>query len=114
MKYGRDPDLAQIKSLLENGHDPSETWDIPKLRRLDNINGVISLSDDDYQLRLSPLLTAVTSDKADVAKLLLQFGANTEARTRNGTTALHEVIKLQSGDLVELLIDHGADIEARV
>ncbi|KFY08087.1 hypothetical protein V492_06553 [Pseudogymnoascus sp. VKM F-4246] len=72
------PDLAQVKSQLENGHDPNET------------------------------------DQAEVAKLLLQFGANTETQTRNGTTALHEVTKLQREDLVGLLIDHGADIEAGV
>jgi ankyrin repeat protein len=73
-----------------------------------------SFSDDDIFLRIPPLLTAVTSDQPEVAELLLQFGAKTEIRTRNGTTALHEVIKLQREDLVRLLINHGADIKAGV
>jgi hypothetical protein len=112
----RKPDITLVKSQLENGHDPNETWSIPGLRTQLHSGGCVlpSFSNDDMLLRVSPLLTAVTSDQPEVAELLLQFGAKTETRTRSGTTALHEVIKLRREDLARLLIDHGADVEAGV
>jgi ankyrin repeat protein len=73
-------------------------------------------SDDDISIRISPLLTAVTTGNVqpEITELLLQFGAKTETRTRDGTTALHEVVTLQREDLAGLLINHGADVDAGV
>ncbi|KAJ0404425.1 hypothetical protein ATCC90586_003059 [Pythium insidiosum] len=49
----------------------------------------------------------------DVARLLLQRGADIESRNENGMTALNAAARCGHGDIVGLLIDHGADIEAK-
>lgn len=47
----------------------------------------------------------------DMVKLLLQNGANVNARDLRGRTALHA--KIDSPRIVALLLEHGADISAR-
>ncbi|KAJ0398645.1 hypothetical protein P43SY_009940 [Pythium insidiosum] len=49
----------------------------------------------------------------DIARLLLQRGADIESRNENGMTALNAAARCGHGDIVGLLIDHGADIEAK-
>ncbi|XP_078699981.1 uncharacterized protein LOC144926827 [Branchiostoma floridae x Branchiostoma belcheri] len=47
-----------------------------------------------------------------VVELLIQHGADLEARDRNGQTALHRASRDGHTGVVELLIQHGADLEA--
>ncbi|KAI8498597.1 Unconventional myosin-XVI [Branchiostoma belcheri] len=48
-----------------------------------------------------------------VVELLIQHGANLEARDKNGWTTLHLACRYGHTGIVELLIQHGADMEAR-
>ena len=61
----------------------------------------------------SALHWAMISQSFDVAKLLLENKANTELKDIFGRTPLHEVAKVASSEhLINLLLDHGADIDA--
>ncbi len=59
----------------------------------------------------TPLMYAVSSDSANVAKLLLDKGADLEARSNNGGTALWWSTGRPA--VIQLLLEKGADIEAK-
>ncbi|KAL6691497.1 hypothetical protein J3F84DRAFT_403499 [Trichoderma pleuroticola] len=63
----------------------------------------------------TPLFDAVWSRQADVAKLLISRGVDTESMCpeANGGTLLHLIAYGGKGDMVELLLDQGANIEAK-
>ena len=46
------------------------------------------------------------------AQLLISAGAKVDARSRNGRTPLHHASSCQRIDVIELLLDHDADINA--
>ena len=57
----------------------------------------------------TPLYLAVGNDNIDVAKLLLEKGANLEALTgRFQSTALHNAVELGLAQMVQLLLNQGA------
>ena len=51
--------------------------------------------------------------QTEVIELLIQKGADVNARNRNGTTPLHGAVFLGQTEAVELLIQKGADANAR-
>ncbi|CAH0020547.1 unnamed protein product [Clonostachys rhizophaga] len=61
------------------------------------------------------LATACVVGNADIVKKLLDIGAKTEIRDRNGLTALHLAARspTPSPSVVKLLIDYGADKNAK-
>jgi len=62
----------------------------------------------------TPLMTAARSGSLVTTKLLLEYGANVNAiEYERGQSALMWAAAQQHGDLVQLLIDHGAYIHAR-
>ena len=63
--------------------------------------------------RTSPLVVATHSGHGDLTQLLLEFGA--DANTIGaGYTALHAAILRGDLEAVNALLDHGADVEARL
>lgn len=64
-------------------------------------------ADPDYiELGLTTLGTAVFQDYTDVARLLLERGANPNLKSDAGLTPL---MQSQSGEIVKLLAEYGAD-----
>ena len=61
----------------------------------------------------TPLHMAVFREKLAVAGLLLERGADLEARDKLGRTPLHEAAFRGKTAMVKLLLAHGADLEAR-
>jgi hypothetical protein len=59
---------------------------------------------------LTPLIESAMSGKQGIVRLLLNHGANTEARDKDGKTAL---LWADDPETVRLLLDKGANIEAR-
>jgi len=56
-------------------------------------------------------------DRIEAVRLLLKCGADPNARNRDGYAALHSALDHKSktaGDIVKLLIDHGADVNQKV
>ncbi|KAJ4123161.1 hypothetical protein NW768_009689 [Fusarium equiseti] len=73
-------------------------------------NADVSLVDKQQK---SALHWAMISQSFDVAKLLLENKANTELKDIFRRTPLHEVAKVANSEhLINLLLDHGADIDA--
>ena len=59
------------------------------------------------------LLNAVIVENVDTVRILLEKGANVDAKTNNGRTALIEVSARGRTDIVKMLIDKGADVNAK-
>ena len=61
----------------------------------------------------TPLHSASANDKSEVVALLLDGGADIEARDGDGWTPLHIAVEKNKPEVVTLLLDRGANIEAR-
>lgn len=79
-----------------------------------------SLRDDPSQallafgtLRTTLLHAASYDGKADLAELLIQLGADVNAKEVNGRTPLHHAANNGCLDVVDVLVRHGADIESK-
>ena len=64
-------------------------------------------------MKNTPLHAAAAGRKLGLVKLLLDAGANANARQEGGWTALHAAAQNGDREIVELLIAHGADMNAR-
>jgi ankyrin repeat protein len=90
--------------LLDAGADPNGATD----RHFDPEDGV------DFEIRRTPLHAAVMSGKRALVKLLLDRGANIEARGHMGETALHTAAMLadETVGIIDDLLERGADLNA--
>ena len=61
----------------------------------------------------TPLHRAVSLNNFEMAKSLLDKGADTEAKDQGGNTAIFHAIDSKSLEMVKLLIERGADFEAQ-
>ena len=61
----------------------------------------------------TPLHLAITFDKLDIAELLINNGADVNAKNSDGATPVHLAITSDKGDIAELLINKGADVNAK-
>ena len=61
----------------------------------------------------TPLSYAATNGNTEVARYLLDIGANPNALSPNGTTALMMAVRGGHADTVELLLAKGADVNVR-
>ncbi len=59
-----------------------------------------------------PLFPAVESNNTEIARMLLEACVDVNAVDALGSTALHIAVKLRSEQLVMLLLEYGADINA--
>jgi ankyrin repeat protein len=64
-------------------------------------------------MKNTPLHAAAAGRKGQAVKLLLDEGADANARQEGGWTALHAAAQNGDRDIVEMLVAHGADIKAR-
>lgn len=58
----------------------------------------------------TPLLYAAKHDQQEVAKVLLENGADSSSEDNGGVTPLHKAIQNYSIHMLQLLADQGADI----
>jgi hypothetical protein len=59
------------------------------------------------------LMTAALHGHLDICRLLIDKGAQVNAKDRNGCTPLHWAAERGHIEIVRLLCDHGADVDAR-
>ncbi len=61
----------------------------------------------------TPLMAAVYRNNNDIAKMLLDLGADSNIADGKGTTALHYAIKFKNVNLIKVLVNNGADINLK-
>jgi uncharacterized protein len=67
----------------------------------------------EYLQNATPLLMAARSARADVITLLLDLGTRINIKGANGESALHAAVWTDSVSIAQLLIERGAEIDAR-
>lgn len=66
-----------------------------------------------FQHNITPLHVAAKWGKANMVALLLDRGANIEAKTRDGLTPLHCAARSGHEQVVDMLLERGAPISAK-
>lgn len=66
------------------------------------------------QFKVAPIHSACAISHFDIVKLLIDHGADVNARQMQGVTPLHSATHNGQTKLAELLIDNGADINAKM
>jgi hypothetical protein len=83
-------DAARLRELLKQGANPNKP---------------------DELSQMTPLMAAET---AEIAKILLEAGADPKLRDRAGRTVLHHAVKMrEAASVVQMLVRLGADVNAR-
>jgi ankyrin repeat protein len=63
--------------------------------------------------RVAPLHSSVARRSAPISRLLVENGADVNARQQGGYTPLHEAAQNGDDEIVDLLLEHGADVSVR-
>ncbi|MGL5955377.1 MAG: ankyrin repeat domain-containing protein [Brevinema sp.] len=100
--------------------DPTAGYDLLQYAKENNTEQVIktlyyNIDVDLYDMRgeyyqYTPLMHAIRHGNDEMAKVLIDYGANVEAKTTIDETPLKLAIRQKNYSLVKLLIDHGADV----
>jgi len=64
-------------------------------------------------MRVTPLASASAAQQLEIARTLIEHGANVNARAANDFTPLHEAAASGKIDFAQLFIEHGADVNAK-
>ena len=94
-----------VKYFLDQGMDPNITYRAymkPFFNEVPN-----------YSLT-TPLHSAVYSGSLETVQLLIEHGADVNAKNQNGCTPLFFAVRAGHAPIIELLLDNGADINASV
>uniref|UniRef100_A0A5S6QCP6 ANK_REP_REGION domain-containing protein n=1 Tax=Trichuris muris TaxID=70415 RepID=A0A5S6QCP6_TRIMR len=91
VQYGKK-EVVQL--LLQNGADANQ------------------VSHDEFRLPLTPLVVACRSGKVEIARLLLENGASPDCTDCFGHSALWVATKARCRQLVQVLIEHSANLLA--
>ncbi|KAH7066342.1 heterokaryon incompatibility protein-domain-containing protein [Paraphoma chrysanthemicola] len=101
---------ADVKRLIDEGLNLNLQWPCFQEERLLNIRG------RDVWIRVaadrcsSPLREAVRHGSARTVKLLLSSGADPNAESLDGATALHESLWASKSDIAVVLVEHGIEL----
>jgi hypothetical protein len=70
-----------------------------------------NLDEQEPTLGSSPLISAAVFGRTEVARALIEAGADVNLRNNEGSTALHSAAFLCRMEIVEMLLENGADKE---
>jgi hypothetical protein len=96
---------TQLHHCAKNGF----TTSVKRLLSIRNIN--VNVKDD--ASGATPLHYAAENGHIEIVRLLLQNGAEVNARSINGYTPLHDAAENGHVDILHLLVENGVDLEAQ-
>ena len=96
---------TQLHHCVENGL----TTSVKRLLSIRNIN--VNVKDDMFGS--TPLHLAAYNGHIEISRLLLQNGADVNAKSDDGSTPLHWAAEHGQVDILHLLVENGADLEAQ-
>ncbi len=126
IKYSKNGDLTNIKSLIEKGIDINSSEDkrgntaliaAVSGKQYATVEYLISQGADVNRTNSkgnTALHTAIEKGDKVAVKLLLTHNASTEIQTDSGVTPLFMAIIAKNKEIFELLLDNGADINANM
>jgi uncharacterized protein len=97
-------DVELMKLLLAHGADPSITT-------ADNTTPLMAVAGVGFTLSFVHHRSA--AEDVEALKMLLDLGADPNAANAQGVTALMGAAHMGVNDLIEILVDHGAKLDAR-
>jgi uncharacterized protein len=97
--------LTQLHHCALNGL----TTSVKRLLSIRNIN--VNVKDDESGM--TPLHWAAVNGHIEIARLLLQNGAEVNAKGYNGSTPLQFAAEEDNVDILHLLVENGANLEAQ-
>ena len=117
VKAGR---IEVIKLLSEQPNNASQShnlWEVVAAGELsaikDALGDSVDLNAQDPQFGITPLAWAALMGQTKVVALLLEHGADINAKNRDGATPLHSAAFLGRVETVKLLLEKGADTTLR-
>ena len=117
VKAGRTKVIELLSEQPKNVSLSHNLWKAASVGDLSAIKDALGDSADlnalDSQFGITPLGWAALNGKTEAAKLLLEKGADVNARNRDGATPLHSAAFLGRIETVKLLLDSGADTTLR-
>jgi len=102
-----------VQVLLDHGaeahniHEAAGIGDVEKVRQF--LAADASLIDHEDITGGMPLHWAAVNGKLEVVRMLIEAGANVNARDNGGETPLANACRRQDQETIELLLEHGAE-----
>jgi uncharacterized protein len=100
---------ATVKAPAVDIHTATFLGDLDAIRQ--HIQAGTDLDEREPTMGSTPLISAAVFGKAEVAKALIEAGADVNLQNQEGSTALHSAAFLCRTEIVELLLANGADKE---
>jgi ankyrin repeat protein len=104
-------DLEELRARLDEDSSGISAWSDVVERGAD-LEG--PSRNEQFALEARPLHSALAARQKEVAVVLLDAGAEVNAREHQGPTPLHEAAQHGDVELVRLLLERGADPSARL
>ena len=99
------PDIS-IHRAVENGN-------IKAVKQYLAAGVDVNIEDDSDRYKFTPLLIAAQYNQMEIAKLLIDKGANVNVKDADGDTPLKSAAYAGHKEIVELLIAYGADVNLK-
>ncbi|XP_065357723.1 ankyrin repeat domain-containing protein 49 [Calliphora vicina] len=99
---------ASIERMILWAVNENKVSEVKEILQLDP-EAVTAIDDDGY----TPLHRACYNNFEDIAKLLIQYKADPNAKTNMGWTPLHSACKWSNAQCALLLLQHGANVNAQ-
>ena len=100
-------DFEAVRSLIDEGHDVNELRASCEFMN----KRIRDCSNDQHFIPL--LYITIFHNNVDIARLLIDNGANVNLKTKDGMNPLLMATLIERLDIVELLIDNGADVDIK-
>jgi ankyrin repeat protein len=104
---GQNPAKNQIKALKIDLHTAVMTNNIEVVKQ--HIAAGSKLNEKEPSGGSSPLIMAAAFGKTEIAKLLIQAGADLKVQNNDGSTALHNAAFFCRPEIAKMLLNKGAD-----